>query len=302
MTNADIPLQPMTEYEQFLFDLKGFLVIPAVLSAAEIQIVRDHMNAYTQDPNSLPEPHRAPIAGPAEFLIDHPRAMGILQTVIDPDPERIRLESVFISQRGIDEKEPWRPHVGGANVLPSFSYRYHNGRIYGGMTRVVWELNPVKHTDGGTVRPCTSTHDQPVQPAAGMTRSPALLSAPPVAAGLTSVRALVLLAIAAISHWQSSRALRDAGLDDRAGQQVHELLRVPRRLLRHLHRVTLCAPHRRSCRLCHLTKGGADHAAVDWDNEEVDRCSIFNCYNSLWAQWHKTNLSRKAPSIMHNDI
>ena len=37
---------------------------------------------------------------------------------------------------------------------------------------------------------------------------------------------------------------------------------------------------------------------MDWDNEEVDRCSIFNCYNSLWAQWHKTNLSRKAPSIM----
>jgi len=150
MTNADIPLQPMTEYEQFLFDLKGFLVIPTVLSAAEIQIVRDHMNAYTQDPNSLPEPHRAPIAGPAEFLIDHPRAMGILQTVIDPDPERIRLESVFISQRGIDEKEPWRPHVGGANVLPSFSYRYHNGRIYGGMTRVVWELNEVVEGKGGT--------------------------------------------------------------------------------------------------------------------------------------------------------
>ena len=54
---------------------------------------------------------------------------------------------------------------------------------------------------------------------------------------------------------------------------------------------SLCTPHRRSCRLRHLTKGGADHAAVDWDNEEVDRCSIFNCYNSLWAQWHKTNLS-----------
>jgi len=150
MANADIPLQPMTEYEQFLFDLKGFLVIPAVLSAAEIQIVRDHMNAYTQNPNSLPEPHHAPIAGPAEFLIDHPRAMGILQTVIDPDPERIRLESVFISQRGIDEKDPWQPHVGGANLLPSFSYRYHNGRIYGGMTRVVWELNEVVEGKGGT--------------------------------------------------------------------------------------------------------------------------------------------------------
>ena len=150
MTDADIPLQPMTEYEQFLFDLKGFLVIPGVLSTAEIQTVRDHLDAYTQNPDGLPEPHRAPIAGPAEFLIDHPRAMGILQTVIDPDRERIRLESVFVSRRGIDEKEPWRPHGGGANVLPSFSYRYHNGRIYGGMTRIVWELNEVAPGDGAT--------------------------------------------------------------------------------------------------------------------------------------------------------
>ena len=35
------------------------------------------------------------------------------------------------------------------------------------------------------------------------------------------------------------------------------------------------------------------HAAVDWDNEEYDRVAIFNCYNSLWAQWHKTNLSHE---------
>ena len=50
------------------------------------------------------------------------------------------------------------------------------------------------------------------------------------------------LLLAAISHRQSSRALRDAGLDDRAGQQVHELLRVPRWILHRLHRVTLYAP------------------------------------------------------------
>ena len=81
----------MTRYEQLIFDLKGFLVIPSVLSKTEIQTVRNHMDNYKRDPNSLPEPHRAPIAGPAEFLIDYPRVMGILQTLIDPDHERIRL-------------------------------------------------------------------------------------------------------------------------------------------------------------------------------------------------------------------
>jgi len=141
----------MTDYEQFLFDLKGFLVIPGVLSEDESETVRNHVKAYTNDPESLPEHHRAPMAGPAEFLIDHPRVMGILQTLIDPDPGRIRLESVFVSQRKVgDDAEHWRPHVGGTNLDPSLSYRFHNGRIYAGMTRIVWELNEVVKGKGGT--------------------------------------------------------------------------------------------------------------------------------------------------------
>ncbi|MDA0746116.1 MAG: phytanoyl-CoA dioxygenase family protein [bacterium] len=144
-------VHPMSEYEKFLFDLKGFLVIPGVLTDEEIQKVRAHVEILMKDPESLPEHHRAPIAGPAEFLIDHPRAMGILQTVIDPDRERIRLESVFTSGRSAATTEnQWKPHVGGTNLDPSLSYRFHNGRIYGGMTRVVWELNEVKKGQGGT--------------------------------------------------------------------------------------------------------------------------------------------------------
>jgi hypothetical protein len=141
----------MTEYEQFLFDLKGYLVIPNVLTEAETDTVRHHLQTLSKDPDSLPEHHRAPMAGPAEFLIDHPRVMGILQAVIDPRPERIRLESVFVSSRSASDKsDPWRPHVGGTNVEPTFSYRYHDGRIYAGMTRVVWELNEVVEGKGGT--------------------------------------------------------------------------------------------------------------------------------------------------------
>lgn len=141
----------MSDYEKFLFDLKGFLVIPSVLSEDEISAVRDHVDAYSDDPDSLPEHHRAPMAGPGEFLIDHSRVMGILQEVIDPDPSRIRLESVFVSRREAgDEQEHWRPHAGGTNLDPSLSYRFHNGRIYGGMTRVVWELDEVVKGKGGT--------------------------------------------------------------------------------------------------------------------------------------------------------
>ena len=144
-------IHPMSDYEKFLFDLKGFLVIPNVLTDEEIRTVREHTEIYAKNPESLPEHHRTPIAGPAEFLIDHPRVMGILQEVIDPRRERIRLESIFISSRSAGNTgNQWRPHVGGTNLQPSFSYRFHNGRIYSGMTRIVWELNEVKKGQGGT--------------------------------------------------------------------------------------------------------------------------------------------------------
>jgi hypothetical protein len=143
--------QPMSDYEEFVFDLKGFLVIPSVLSAAEIDVVRAHMRTYRTAHDTMPEHHRAPMAGPAEFLIDHPRVMGILQAVIAPNPDHIRLESVFECSRSVDcTNDPWTPHVGGTNVLPCFSYRFHNGRIYSAMTRVVWELNAVIEGHGGT--------------------------------------------------------------------------------------------------------------------------------------------------------
>ena len=78
--NQGMPqVQPMSDYEKFLFDLKGFLVIPNVLTDEEIETVREHTQTYVKKPESLPEHHRSPIVGPAEFLIDHPRVMGILQ-------------------------------------------------------------------------------------------------------------------------------------------------------------------------------------------------------------------------------
>jgi hypothetical protein len=34
------------------------------------------------------------------------------------------------------------------------------------------------------------------------------------------------------------------------------------------------------------------HAANDWTNPDNPRCAVFNCYNSIWAQWHKGNLQQ----------
>ena len=32
------------------------------------------------------------------------------------------------------------------------------------------------------------------------------------------------------------------------------------------------------------------HGGTEWKNPNVDRVSVFNCYNSLWSQWHRLNL------------
>lgn len=45
----------MTDYEKFIFDLKGFIVIPDLLTQNEINAVSAHINAYSNDPDSLPE-------------------------------------------------------------------------------------------------------------------------------------------------------------------------------------------------------------------------------------------------------
>ena len=147
----------MTEYERFMFDLKGWVVIPDVLTRAEVASVSVHIDRFLGDPGSLPVHQRAPVAGDAEILIDHPRVLGVVTAVLDPDPERVRLESVFASARSVaqgstlDGTTPvWRPHGGGANLNPSFSYRVQNGCIYAGMTRVVFELHDVVMGQGGT--------------------------------------------------------------------------------------------------------------------------------------------------------
>jgi len=40
------------------------------------------------------------------------------------------------------------------------------------------------------------------------------------------------------------------------------------------------------------------HAANDWTNPDNPRCAVFNCYNSLWAQWHKLSLSHEQIEAM----
>ena len=40
------------------------------------------------------------------------------------------------------------------------------------------------------------------------------------------------------------------------------------------------------------------HASNDWTNPDNPRCAVFNCYNSIWAQWHKLSLEHEQIEAM----
>ncbi|NKB71772.1 MAG: hypothetical protein GKR89_32250 [Candidatus Latescibacteria bacterium] len=137
----------MTDEEKFRFDLTGFLVRPAILSADEIAAIIDQIDRIKHDPESLPPEHRAVPSGPSSVIIDHPQVLGVLHEIIGPE---VRMEGSFCVWR---EKGEWAGdlHGGGPGQIdPIFGYRCANGRIHAGMVRVVIELTDISKEDGAT--------------------------------------------------------------------------------------------------------------------------------------------------------
>jgi len=143
----------MTDEQKFVFDMKGWLLVPGVLSAAECREIRDFLTTLRERRDTLPPHERAGYGGAVAKLHDHPVVVGILRSIIAQDVNDkaygFRLEANYIQHRqagsdGID------PHGGGAGAGP-LGYQVYNGNIYSGLTRVVWEINEVEKGTGGTL-------------------------------------------------------------------------------------------------------------------------------------------------------
>jgi len=140
----------LTDDELTLFDLKGYILFPAVLSAEEIAPIKAQCERLIDEKSEVSPSEQLP-GGATSTLIDHPAIMRVLHSIIDDDTSKIRLENAFLSHRYIDDgHRGWTPHAGGKSVNPNYSYQYHDGKIHSGMTRVVWELNGIEKGKGGT--------------------------------------------------------------------------------------------------------------------------------------------------------
>lgn len=156
--SAGIPAIELTEEQKYLFDTRGWLLFPAILGEAEIEEMRDHCYRLNLDGASLPPQERSSLGGPLLELVDHPVVVAMMnQFVADPYLRSetgygFRLENSFLALRK-DGDTNFGPHGGGgllAHGYNSHLYRQHEGSVYAGLTRAVWELNPVKKGEGGT--------------------------------------------------------------------------------------------------------------------------------------------------------
>lgn len=149
---SDDPV-PMTDEQKFLFDLKGWLLLPGVLEPTLLDGIRNYLRPLSRARETLGLKFmRYSMTGPAQELIDHPAIVGILRAVIGadqgPGAYGFRCESSFFVDRGYGEAGFQEPHCGPSTG--PFSYHVQNGTIWSGLTRVVWELTDVRKGEGGT--------------------------------------------------------------------------------------------------------------------------------------------------------
>ncbi len=142
----------MTEEQRFLFDLKGWILLPGVIERNLLEAIQTQLRRDVRVVGGGAAVYRSCIEGLAQELLDHPAVVGILREIIaaDPAPDAygFRCESSFFVYRGYGQCGFQPPHSGP--IVGPLAYRLVNGQIYSGLTRIMWELTGVTQREGGT--------------------------------------------------------------------------------------------------------------------------------------------------------
>ncbi len=147
---------PPTDEQKYRFDKDGWIAIPAVLSESECAEMRAYSQQLHHDPESIPESERSAIGGPLQSLTDHPVVVGFMNEFVaypglsSQECYGFRQESASVFYREVGDGH-FGPHNGNGMLRfpgDSHLYRCIPGKVNSGLTRVVWELNPVKEGDG----------------------------------------------------------------------------------------------------------------------------------------------------------
>ena len=252
---SSVPVS-MTDEQRFFFDLKGWILLPAVLSDEEIEGMKAEIYADGRQENRLEESISVPkgFQGRLQELLDHPSIVGILNEILTEPPfvgdeyYGFRCENSFITVR-----EPgWKTNEGTGTphvVRPpqqanAMRYQVQGNKIFSGLTRVVWELEEVRTGRGGTTF-LSGSHKAHFNYGGPDPYRPNISESP----------------------WAESLTDAMENYSCPAGSAV-------------------------------IFTESLVHASNDWDNPDNPRCAVFNCYNSIWAQWHRLNVPHELIEMM----
>ena len=166
-TNADgIPVIVPTQKQKYDFDRNGWLLIPSILSDADIAEMLEFCQRLHEAPERIPESERCTLGGPLQKLADHPVVVGFLNEFLAYPPAAsedcygFRLEETTPSFAETPSQTQSVLHKGnGLFRLPGDSHLYRcvPGRGWSGLTRAVWELTEVPH-ETNSLRFITGSH------------------------------------------------------------------------------------------------------------------------------------------------
>ena len=136
-------ITPMTDEQKFFFDLRGWILLPAVLSAEDIDAYKAEVYAGA----------KKSYQGRLQELLDHPAVVGVLSEILAEPPFNrdecygFRCEGSFTTVRPPGWSKMTRTDEGMPHVVRppqqanAMRYQVAGGRIFSGLTRVVWELD-----------------------------------------------------------------------------------------------------------------------------------------------------------------
>jgi hypothetical protein len=237
----------MTEEQRFFFDLKGWIMLREVLTRAECAEIMAEIDAPV---------YNFWESSKALDTIDHPAVTPILADLlaepsfVGDDCYPFRCEGSFTTVR----PPGWPVTERGDNGLPhvvrppqqanAMRYQCAGGKIFSGLTRVVWELEDVVAGQGNTSF-LSGSHKAAFSYGGPNPWAPNIGGSP----------------------WEAQMRAAMEDYSCPAGSVI-------------------------------IFTESLIHAANTWSNPKNRRCAIFNCYNSVWAQWHRMNVPHETVARM----
>ena len=141
----------MTEVEQYLFDLQGYLIVEDVLDAEAVAELNRLIDAQEMGADVEQAQGRLHTGGfltwgrPFVDLLDHERIMPLLKVILGDGFRLDHYYAIYLEAGA----ERLGLHGGNTPYDPPEYYHFRNGQMYNGLTVVSWNLADTGPKQGG---------------------------------------------------------------------------------------------------------------------------------------------------------